>query len=134
MPEAVRRPGGLPSPGRRGGSWATGKIIGASVPLHRSSGRARQRAADSRRHRTLAGQPAHNHRLDEEEQPGLRYGARAYPWSMDIRVSDKIPGAGVKVRRQALAESSHARPREWLALPDGAIHETQTDGRALALV
>ena len=53
---------------------------------------------------------------------------------MDVRVSDKIPGARVKVRRQSLAESSHSRPREWLALADGAIQQAKTDGPALALV
>lgn len=53
---------------------------------------------------------------------------------MDIRVSDKIPGARVKVRRQPLAASSGARPREWLALADGAIQEAKTQGPALALL
>ena len=54
--------------------------------------------------------------------------------SMDVRASDKIPGARVKVQRQSIATSSHARPREWLALADGAIQEAKTDGPALALV
>jgi hypothetical protein len=53
---------------------------------------------------------------------------------MDVRASDKIPGARVKVRRQSLAESSDGRPREWLALAGGAIQEAKTEGPALALV
>jgi hypothetical protein len=41
----------------------------------------------------------------------------------------------VRVSRAAAAEvSSHARPREFLALADGAIQEARTEGRSLALV
>lgn len=53
---------------------------------------------------------------------------------MDVRASEVIPGARVKVRRQSLAESAAARPREWLALRDGAIQQAKTEGPALALV
>ena len=56
-------------------------------------------------------------------------------YDMDIRASDTLPGARVRVRRSAPAEvSSHAKPREWLALADGAIQEARTDGPSLALV
>jgi hypothetical protein len=51
------------------------------------------------------------------------------------RASDKIPGALVRVRRQAQAPpSSAARPREWLALSDGAVQEAKTEGAGLALI
>jgi hypothetical protein len=54
---------------------------------------------------------------------------------MDSRASDKIPGARVRVKRDVPAESvSDARPREWLALADGAVQEARTEGRALALL
>jgi hypothetical protein len=54
---------------------------------------------------------------------------------MDSRASDKIPGARVRFKRHVPAESSSdARPREWLALADGAVQEAKTDGPALALV
>ena len=54
---------------------------------------------------------------------------------MDSRASDKIPGARVRVKRQVPARpSSDARPREWLALADGAVQEARTEGTALALV
>jgi hypothetical protein len=54
---------------------------------------------------------------------------------MDSRASDKIPGAWVRVKRHAPAESSSdARPREWLALANGAVQEAKTEGAALALV
>jgi hypothetical protein len=55
---------------------------------------------------------------------------------MDSRASDKIPGARVRIKRHALAEPSppSARPREWLALADGAVQEARTEGPALALV
>jgi hypothetical protein len=54
---------------------------------------------------------------------------------MDSRASDKIPGARVRVKRHAPAESpSGARPREWLALADGAVQEAKTEGPVLALV
>jgi hypothetical protein len=54
---------------------------------------------------------------------------------MDSRASDKIPGARVRLKRRAPAEpSSGGRPREWLALADGAVQEARTDGLALSLV
>jgi hypothetical protein len=62
------------------------------------------------------------------------------PWAdilncMDVRASDKIPGARVRVKRPVPAgPPSDARPREWLALADGAVQEARTEGSALALV
>ncbi len=54
---------------------------------------------------------------------------------MESRASDKIPGARVRFKRRATAQSqSDARPREWLALADGAVQEARTEGSALALV
>jgi hypothetical protein len=54
---------------------------------------------------------------------------------MVSRASDRIPGARVRVNRTAAAEvSSHARPREFLALAGGAIQEARTEGLSLALV
>jgi hypothetical protein len=54
---------------------------------------------------------------------------------VDSRASDKIPGARVRVKRHVPAQSSSdARPREWLALADGAVQEAKTEGSALALV
>jgi len=54
---------------------------------------------------------------------------------MEIRASDKLPGAKVRFRRSAPPRSSaDARPREWLALADGAVQEARTEGPALALV
>jgi hypothetical protein len=54
---------------------------------------------------------------------------------MDSRASDKIPGARVRVTRRVPPPSaSGARPREWLALADGAVQEVRTEGPALALV
>ena len=54
---------------------------------------------------------------------------------MDSRASDKIPGARVRVKRHVPAQSSSdARPREWLALADGAVQEARTEGPALTLV
>lgn len=54
---------------------------------------------------------------------------------MDIRASDKIPGARVRFKRPVPARpSSEVRPREWLALADGAVQEARTEGPALALV
>ncbi len=50
-------------------------------------------------------------------------------------MSDRIPGAKVRVKRQAaVPSSSEARPREWLALADGAVQEARTEGDMLALV
>ena len=54
---------------------------------------------------------------------------------MDSRASDKIPGARVRFKGHVPAQySSDARPREWLALADGAVQEARTEGPALALV
>jgi hypothetical protein len=53
---------------------------------------------------------------------------------MDSRASDKIPGARVRVTRYVSGQSSGGRPREWLALADGAVQEARTEGTALALV
>lgn len=54
---------------------------------------------------------------------------------MDSRASDKIPGARVRVKRDVPTHhSSNARPREWLALADGAVQAARTDGPALALL
>jgi hypothetical protein len=54
---------------------------------------------------------------------------------MDSRASDKIPGARVRVKPGAPVEPASAgRPREWLALADGAVQEARTEGPALALV
>jgi hypothetical protein len=54
---------------------------------------------------------------------------------MDSRASDKIPGARVRFKRRVSDEpSSSSRPREWLALADGAVQEARTEGPALALV
>jgi hypothetical protein len=54
---------------------------------------------------------------------------------MESRASDKIPGARVRVKRRKPAQfSSDAKPREWLALADGAVQEARTEGEALTLV
>jgi hypothetical protein len=54
---------------------------------------------------------------------------------MDSRASDKIPGARVRFKRQEPPQySSAARPREWLALADGAVQEAKTEGPALVLM
>jgi hypothetical protein len=54
---------------------------------------------------------------------------------VDSRASDRIPGARVRVKRHAeTPTSSDAKPREWLALADGAVQEAKTEGSDLALV
>jgi hypothetical protein len=53
---------------------------------------------------------------------------------MESRASDKIPGARVRFKRPAPAETSSGRPREWLALADGAVQEAKTEGPVLALL
>src|SRR3984885_11074288 len=54
---------------------------------------------------------------------------------MESRARDKIPGARVSFKAPVPAEvSSGARPREWLALADGAVQEAKTEGSVLALV
>jgi hypothetical protein len=54
---------------------------------------------------------------------------------MDSRASDILPGARVRSKRRAPAQSvSDARPREWLALAGGAVQEARTEGSDLALI
>src|SRR5215467_3460685 len=54
---------------------------------------------------------------------------------MDVRASDKLPGAKVRFRRRPAAQSaSSARPREWLALAGGAVQEARTEGPSLTLI
>jgi len=53
---------------------------------------------------------------------------------MNSRASDKIPGARVRVKHHESVQSSGARPREWLALADGAVQEAKTEGPVLVLV
>lgn len=54
---------------------------------------------------------------------------------MDIRASDKLPGATVRVRRHAGEQPpASARPREFLALAHGAVQEARTEGPDLVLV
>jgi hypothetical protein len=53
---------------------------------------------------------------------------------MDSRASDKIPGARVRVKRLPAHSTSSARPREWLALANGAVQEARTEGTVLALL
>ena len=54
---------------------------------------------------------------------------------VDSRASDRIPGARVRVKRHAETRtSSDAKPREWLALADGAVQEAKTEGHDLALL
>jgi hypothetical protein len=54
---------------------------------------------------------------------------------MDIRASDKLPGAKVRARRRPAAGSSpDARPREWLARADGVVQEVRTEGESLAVI
>ena len=54
---------------------------------------------------------------------------------MDVRASDKFPGANVRLsRRPPARSSSDARPREWLARADGAVQEVRTDGPSLTVI
>src|SRR5215472_111726 len=54
---------------------------------------------------------------------------------MEIRASDQIPDAKVRFKGPLPAPSSStARPREWLALADGAVQEARTEGPSLTLV
>lgn len=54
---------------------------------------------------------------------------------MESRASDILPGARVRSKRRPPAPaSSDARPREWLALADGAVQEARTEGSDLALI
>jgi hypothetical protein len=56
--------------------------------------------------------------------------------AMDVRASDKLPGAKVRVRRRPPARPSAAddRPREWLARADGVVQEVRTDGPSLTVI
>jgi hypothetical protein len=54
---------------------------------------------------------------------------------MESRASDRIPGARVRVTRHPSDQPPPgARPREWLALADGAVQEAKTEGAVLTLV
>jgi hypothetical protein len=54
---------------------------------------------------------------------------------MEIRASDILPGAKVRYKRSLPPRpSAQARPREWLALADGAVQEARTEGGDLSLV
>jgi hypothetical protein len=54
---------------------------------------------------------------------------------MHTRASDKIPGARVRVTRPEPAKfPASARPREWLALADGAVQEARTESQDLTLL
>ena len=54
---------------------------------------------------------------------------------MDIRASDKLPGAKVRLRRRP-QPASHQMPvpREWLARADGVVQEVRTDGPSLTVI
>jgi hypothetical protein len=84
--------------------------------------------ADQHMHRSCLAGPASSH-----ENPPPR--SADILNDMESRASDKIPGARVRVKRHLAAQpSSDARPREWLALADGAVQEARTEGPDLALV
>jgi hypothetical protein len=54
---------------------------------------------------------------------------------MDVRASDKLPGAKVRVRRRPPPQSSpNAESREWLARADGVLQEVRTEGPSLAVI
>jgi hypothetical protein len=54
---------------------------------------------------------------------------------MDVRASDKLPGAKVRQKRRAPERpSADARPREWLARADGVVQEVRTDGPDLTMI
>lgn len=54
---------------------------------------------------------------------------------MDVRASDKLPGAKVRLGRRSPARSSpDARPREWLARADGVVQEVRTEGPFLTVI
>jgi hypothetical protein len=54
---------------------------------------------------------------------------------MDVRASDKLPGASVRLRRRPPARSSpDARPREWLARADGVVQEVRTEGPSFTVI
>jgi len=54
---------------------------------------------------------------------------------MEVRASDKLPGAKVRVKRRLPAPSApDAQPREWLARADGVVQEVRTDGLSLTVI
>jgi hypothetical protein len=54
---------------------------------------------------------------------------------MDVRASDKLLGARVRVKRRHVAQSSpDTRPREWLARADGVVQEVRTEGPSLTVI
>jgi len=54
---------------------------------------------------------------------------------MDIRASDKLPGAKVRLRRRPQpGPYQMPAPREWLARADGAVQEVRTEGPSLTLI
>ena len=54
---------------------------------------------------------------------------------MDVRASDKLPGAKVRTSRRAPDRPApDARPREWLARADGVVQEVRTEGPSLTVI
>src|SRR5262249_34592102 len=54
---------------------------------------------------------------------------------MEIRASDKLPGAKVRLRRRPPAPAApDAGPREWLARADGVVQEVRTEGPSLTVI
>jgi len=54
---------------------------------------------------------------------------------VDVRASDKLPGAKVRFRRRPpVRPPAEAQPREWLARPDGVVQEVRTDGPSLTVI
>jgi hypothetical protein len=104
-----------PSRSRQSGEEGPGALAGQAL-----TGRRQKRASGTTGHR-----------------PGESLSSRPADIlnAMDSRASDKIPGARVRFKRDVPAQSSSdARPREWLALADGAVQEAKTEGPALTLI
>jgi hypothetical protein len=54
---------------------------------------------------------------------------------MDVRASDKLPGARVRFRqRPPDRPSPDAQPREWLARADGVVQEVRSEGPSLTVI